>query len=61
MNSNLDDLEEMLSFFDGECPADDDCKYEYIDYEKQVKDITEYLKDEHPAIYADMILKDIVK
>jgi len=60
MNSNLDDLEEILSFFDGECPADD-CKYEYVDYEKQVKDVTDYLKEEHPAIFADMILKDIIK
>lgn len=60
MNSDLDDLEEMLSYLE-ECPADDDCNYNYVDYEKRLQDVTEYLKEEHPAILADMILKDIIK
>lgn len=67
MNSDNDELDEMFDECDecdecdeGEC-CDDDGDYEYVDYEKHLKDVSEYLKEEHPAILADMILKDIIK
>lgn len=65
MNSDINDLDElsyvMDDYDDGNYDCDEDCEYEYVDYEKQLKDVAEYLKEEHPAILADMILKDIIK
>ena len=61
MDSDFDELDEIEYEIDDFGCDPDDCDYEYVDYEKQVNDITEYLKDEHPAIFADMILKDIIK
>ena len=67
MDSDFDDLEDLEdkdileSLEDYGCTADCGDDYEDVDYEKHLKDVTEYLKEEHPAIFADMILKDIIK
>jgi len=60
MSFDLDDIEDILEILeDYDCPADGDS--EDVDSEKILKDVTDYLKEEHPAIFADMILKDIIK
>lgn len=63
MNSDLDDIDDdicdMLDDADNcwVCPDDDS---DYVDHEKQLKEMTEYIKEEHPSIFADMILKGII-
>lgn len=62
MNSDLDDIDEINDMFDdiGEYGVSDE-DYDYVDYEKQLKDVSEYIREEHPSIFADMILKGIIK
>lgn len=63
MNSDLDDIDEIENLLDDDYgyPEDECHDSDYRDHEKHLKEVTEYIKEEHPSIFADMILKGIIK